>query len=217
MAIQVLDYVDLMSILLNPKIEKRTRALIAFQYASAARIGELFKYDHKVKERIKDKETNELITTDKTIEYITPGLLKSKFFMGKDKIYWTMRNFKTRNKNYLVKNPFVLREEKVLWKVIRWWLNQCEEQVFELKEARARQLIRQAISPYSSHILRRSRGTHLVEIFGYNAYEIKAALGHVSLETGIHYISTANREKKMREVLQAMNKEGENDSVSSPE
>jgi len=135
----------------------------------------------------------------------TQGLLKSNFFIGVNKITWVLPNFKTKRKKRLTKEPFILKEEKLLWGIITSWLDVCGEQVFELKEARVRQLIREVIHPYSSHVLRKSRGTHLADVFGYNAYEIREALGHSSLETGIHYVSTANSEKKMRAKLIEMN------------
>jgi|TARA_Y100000034_G_C6889241_1_gene408827 integrase len=194
--VQSIDYPELMHLLTKP-LEPRTRALIAFQYASAARIGELLPYTHK----IKDKETDRLVYS-----HYTNGLLKSNFFMGVNKITWRLPNFKTKSKKRLIKEPFVLKEEKVLWDIITSWLANCSEQVFELREARARELIRNVISPYSSHVLRKSRGTHLADLFGYNAYEIREALGHSSLETGIHYVSTVNSEKKMRAKLIEMMK-----------
>ena len=85
--------------------------------------------------------------------------------------------------------------------------------MFNIRQVRARQLIREQIREYSdktgkahlyehaSHALRRSRGTHLAEIFKYNAYEIMEALGHSSLQSGVHYVATAQRKQKMKQRL----------------
>jgi len=47
--VQSIDYPELMH-LLNKPLDPRTRALIAFQYASAARVGELLAYTHKIRD-----------------------------------------------------------------------------------------------------------------------------------------------------------------------
>lgn len=213
--VQALEYDEILHILRpsNP-MPLRIRALMAFQYASACRIGELLQYNHKLidpKETKKEQKYFVKYPERAKIErkYIykeSQGLLKSKIYIGKNKIIWKMPNFKTKKKKKQTKEPFILREEKLLWRIITLWLKQCGEQVFDLKESRARQLIRRYLKSKSSHILRKSRGTHLANIFNYTSYDIRDALGHVSLETGTHYISTADREKKMRKILIQMNK-----------
>ncbi len=213
--VQALEYDEILH-LLRPsnRMPFQVRALIAFQYVSAARIGELLKYNHKLVHPNETKKEKEYFKkyperANKERRYIykeSDGLLKSKIYRGKNKISWKMPNFKTKNKSKQSKEPFVLREEKLLWTIITLWLKNCGEQVIDLKESRARQLIRRYLKSKSSHILRKSRGTHLANIFNYTSYDIRDALGHVSLETGIHYISTANRETKMRKILIQMNK-----------
>jgi len=207
--IHTLEYDEILDLLKpsNP-MPFRTRSLITFQYASSSRIGELLDYDHTL---VSPKETKEekayYQKHPEGRNYIhthTNGLLKSNIFIGPKRISWKMPNFKTKNKNKQFKEPFVLKEENLLWRIITKWLSMCGEQVFELRESRARQLVREQLKPYSSHILRKSRGTHLANIFGYNSYDIRDALGHVSLESGTHYISTAGRENKMREKLLEM-------------
>lgn len=189
----------------------RVRSLITFQYASGARVGELLEYTHR--------RTSE----------ITKGILKSNIQVNKEEgvIEWAMPNFKVKNEAKKTKFPFVLKQEKLFWNIIMIWLNgskkhgvePCGEQVFEFKQVRARQLIKKEIvnyarktgkwhfKDYASHALRRSRGTHLVEKFGYNAYEVMEALGHSKLQSGISYVAIVNRKKKMKERLLEMNKE----------
>lgn len=183
----------------------RTRALFAFQYASGCRIGELLPYLH-----LESKE-------------VTKGLLKSNIKINEEEgiIEWEMPNFKVKLESKKTKYPFVLKQEKLLWKIIKIHYNKCGEQVFDLRQSRARQLIREQIHKYAeetgkdhlkshaSHALRRSRGTHLAQLFNYDAYEIMAALGHSSLQSGVHYVATAQRKNKMLKKLEEMNKKEE--------
>ena len=191
-------------------MEWRTRSLITFQYASGCRIGELLQYKH-----LRSKE-------------VTAGLLKSKIKVTEKEIAWSMPNFKVKNESKQTKYPFVLKNETIFWNVIKIWLQgskkygvqPCGEQVFDLRQSRARQLIREQIKKYAkktgkshlnshaSHALRRSRGTHLAEIFKYDAYEIMDALGHSSLQSGVHYVATARRKKKMQDKLDEMQERG---------
>ena len=41
----------------------------------------------------------------------------------------------------------------------------------------------------ASHCLRHSRASHLADVFKFNAYEIKAFLGHARLDTSAIYVS----------------------------
>lgn len=181
--IKVLTYNEVIELLKSP-MDERTKALIAFQYASGCRIGELLNYQH----------------TDGST---TKGLLKSNIKIDEDSISWEMPNFKVREEKKRLKYPFILKEESILWGIIRDWLGQCEEQVFELKQSRARDLIREQIHPYSSHVLRKSRGTHLAD-FGYNVYDIMDSLGHTKMESSLPYISTASRKSKMKKALRGI-------------
>lgn len=197
--------------LIKMDMDWRTRALITFQYASGCRIGELLVYKH----RLSGKVSN--------------GLLKSNITINDKKgiIEWSMPNFKVKNEQKQTKFPFVLKKETIFWNIIKIWLQgskkygvqPCGEQVFDLRQSRARELMRYQFKAYAkktgkwhlknhaSHALRRSRGTHLAEIFEYDAYEIMAALGHSSLQSGVHYVATARRKQKMEDKLDQMNQE----------
>lgn len=205
------SYEEIQGLVRMKNLPWRTRALITFQYASGARIGELLLYKHR---------------NDGSI---TKGLLKTNIKVNEEEgvIEWSMPNFKVKNEKKKIKFPFVLKQEKLFWNIIMVWLKgskmrgvePCGEQVFDLKQVRARQLVKKAIIDYAkssgkwhlkdhaSHALRRSRGTHLVEKFKYNAYEVMETLGHSTLQSGIHYVATVNRKEKMREGLLEMNKE----------
>lgn len=180
--IKVLTYKEVIALLESP-MEARTKALIAFQYASGCRIGELLDYQH----------------TDGST---TKGLLKSNVKIDDESISWEMPNFKVADEKKKLKYPFILKEEGVLWNIIYDWMGRCGEQVFELKQSRARDLIREQIQPHSSHALRRSRGTHLADTFGYNVYEIMDALGHTKMESSLAYVSAASRKSKMKKALE---------------
>lgn len=161
-------------------IPLEARALIAFQYSAAARIGELLEYRH----------------TDGTV---SRGIQKSNIFVSDSLIKWVQPNFKSKKEK--TKEVIVFKEEGVLFHVILDWLSHSGEQVFTLHQSRARELVQKFLRPYSSHALRHSRATHLAEIYDFNAYEIRDALGHTELGMSAHYVSTANRHKKMLDKL----------------
>ncbi len=197
--------------ILKMNMDWRTRALFTFQYASGCRIGELLPYVHKATKEV------------------SHGLLKSNIKIDEEEgiIEWSMPNFKVKNEAKKTKYPFVLKEETIFWNVIKIWVNgskkygvnPCDEQVFNIRQVRARQLIREQMREYArktgkehlnkhaSHALRRSRGTHLAEKFGYNAYEIMDALGHSSLQSGVNYVATAQRKQKMKQKLEEMKRQ----------
>ena len=202
---QVIPYETIEEIIFGLNHDKRTQALVTFQYTSGARIGELlsYKHTHRIMEFNKDKGKN--VWTGK-IEYKqTRGLLKSNFSILPHKISWDMPNFKAKSKPF--KSPFVLKKEMggLLYIVIKKWLESCGEEVFSIGEKTARNSIKKAVFPLSSHSLRKSRGTHLVEIFNYTVYDVMASLGHTSMGSGLFYVEAVNQEKKMQKVLEGKN------------
>ncbi len=159
-------------------------------------------YKHSYRVMVYDKEKGRKVWTGE-IEYKeTRGLLKSNFNIQPHKISWEMPNFKAKSKP--TKSPFVLKKEMggLLYVVIKKWLEGCEEAVFSIGEKTARNVIKRAIFPLSSHSLRKSRGTHMVEIFGFNSYDILNFLGHTRMSSGLFYVEAVNQEKKMKEVLE---------------
>lgn len=169
--------------ILNQQIELRTRALIVFQYASAARIGELLWYKHKNGQ-------------------ITHGLIKSNININEEGIYWKLPNFKVKNEKKKTKYPFILKEETPFYDIAKEWIVNSSEQIFELRESMARKLIREVLKPfgYGSHVLRKSRATHMAK-WGFTVYEIMEYLGHTKMETGMAYVSTSNMADKIKENL----------------
>ncbi len=148
------------------------------------------------------KEKGKKVWNGEIEEKETRGLLKSNFNIQPNKISWDMPNFKAKSKQ--TKNPFVLKKEMggLLYVVIKKWLEGCGEAVFEIGEKTARNLIKKAIFPLSSHSLRKSRGTHLVEVFGYNVYDVMVTLGHTTISSGLFYVEAVSQEKKMQKVLE---------------
>lgn len=199
---QVIPYQTVLDIIFKLNHDKRTQALVVFQYSSGARVGELVSYKHCLRELVYDKDKGKKVWTGKILESQSNGLLKSNFSVQSDKISWDMPNFKAKSKPK--KSPFVLKKEMggLLYTVIKNWLANCEQQVFSIGEKTARNAIKKAIFPLSSHSLRKSRGTHLVEVFNYNPYDIMATLGHTSMASGLFYVEAVNQEKKMQEVLE---------------
>lgn len=234
--IKYFTYLEIKEIL-KMKMPWRTRALFAFQYASGCRIGELIPYVNKHKVSLKDKHEKPIENEQGEIQYeewqdVSQGLLKSNIKINEEEgiIEWSMPNFKVKNEAKKTKFPFVLKQETIFWNIIKIWVNgsqklgvnPCQEQVFNIRQAHARTLIRTQIQKYAkktgkegllkhaSHAIRRSRGTHLAELFEYTAYEIKEALGHSSLQSGVHYVATAQRKQKMkRRLLEMKEKNGE--------
>ncbi len=201
---QVIPYEAIEEIIYKLNHNKRAQALVVFQYSSGARIGELVSYKHSHKEMVYDKNHGKKVWTGEILFKETRGLLKSNFNIQPDKISWSMPNFKAKSKP--TKNPFVLKKEMggLLYVVIKNWLAVCEQEVFSIGEKTARNEIKAAIFPLSSHSLRKSRGTHLVEIFGYNNYDILSVLGHTRMDSSLFYIDAVNQEKKMEKALERL-------------
>jgi len=164
---KVIAYDTIKDIILSQK-NPRTRAMVAVQYGLAVRAGELIRYKHK--------------------EIETPGLLKENISFEKGVVSCEIPNFKNTGQPFKV--PYIVEVESFLYEPLMNWLNVCGNQVFPIRIARWHQIMRKALPvSFTSHCLRHSRATHLVEIFGYDAYEIKAFLGHAKLDTSSIYVS----------------------------
>lgn len=202
---QVIPYESIEEIIFGLNHDKRAQALVVLQYTSGARVGELVHYKHSYKVMVYSKDKGKKIWTGEIEEKETRGLLKSNFNIQPNKISWSMPNFKAKSKP--TKNPFVLKKEMggLLFVVIKKWLESTGEAVFQIGEKTARNLIKKAIFPLSSHSLRKSRGTHLVEVFGYNVYDVMISLGHTSMASTLFYVEAVNQEKKMQKVLEEKN------------
>ena len=170
--------------IINNISDLRLQAIIAAQYSLAARAGELIQYPH----------TNGIQTQ---------GLLKSNIEKRNGLLICTIPNFKNSKQPF--KKPYITKDEPFLYKPFKKWLQECQEQVFDLKISRYRELVSTILPEgYASHSLRHSRATHLVEQFKFNAYEIKQFLGHASLDTSSIYVQqdlsrTANKIKQKKE------------------
>lgn len=194
--VEALSYQQIQDILQRIE-DKRTQYIIALQYASAARVGEMIEYKHYQKGQ-----------DEKPI--ITHGILRKNIFITPEEISWSMPNFKVKRKDRTTKHPFVLAQEKFLYNIIKDRTLEClTENVIDLKQSHVRKLIREAIKPYSSHILRRSRATHLVDLFDYNAYDIMYALGHTKLDTSMYYVAERDTRRKMKTGLLILNPQEE--------
>jgi len=149
--------------------DPRTKAMIATQYGLAARAGELVSYTH-------------------TDDSESPGLLKANIVKQKGVYVCNIPNFKNVKK--IFKKPYISPKEEFLFKPFKDWLKDCGDQVFPLRVSRYRKLVADALPEgFASHSLRHSRATHLAEIFGFNAYQIQAFLGHARLDTSAIYVA----------------------------
>jgi integrase len=161
----------------------RTQAMVAVQYALAARAGELVRYTHK------DGES--------------PGLLKSEIVKQKGLYVLKIPNFKNSRQPF--KKPYISPKEAFLFEPFKAWLEVCGEQVFDVKISRYRSLVSAALPDgFATHSLRHSRATHLAEVFGFNAFEIKAFLGHARLDTSAIYVTAdlTRTHNKLEEALE---------------
>lgn len=166
--------------LIGEIVDPRTRAMVATQYALACRAGELVSYTHN--------DGSE-----------SPGLLKSNIIKQHGLYVCNVPNFK--NVKLEFKKPFISPKEEFLFEPFKDWLDVCGEQVFPIRISRYRSLVAEALPKgFASHSLRHSRATHLAEIFGFSAYQIKAFLGHARLDTSAIYVaSDITRSSKLLE------------------
>ena len=158
----------------------RTKAMVCVQYGLAARCGEIISYTHR-----------------DGVE--TPGLLKSNIVNQKGLYVCNIPNFK--NSKRFFKKPYISPKETFLFEPFKAWLDVCDEQVFPLRISRYRTLVKNVLPEgLASHSLRHSRATHLAEIFGFNAYQIQAFLGHARLDTSAIYVAAdMTRSRKLLE------------------
>jgi len=187
--IKVIPYHSLKKIIIDCP-NKRTQAIMAFQYAMGNRIGELAKeYTHwKWKFIKKDKKS-----IRKGNPIISQGIRRDMFIETADTIEWDSPNFK--NAKQPTKDAWVFKkEEEWLCNILKDWLDTHKEEkfLFNIRERRLRQLVDSELQRYnedwSSHAIRHSRATHLGEVTE-NPYVVKQVLGHANLETSTRYVN----------------------------
>lgn len=179
---QYITYDELLKFILQPNIPDYVRATIVFTYASGSRIGEMLAYNHK--------KTG-----------LSPGVKRSDFIVKEEEISWRMPIFKRRKTMF--KEPFILKEEKILYTFAKYYLNKCQpnDLVIPYKQTQIRNDIRKYMYPYSSKVLRHSRATHLVELYNYNAWDVMKALGHANIDMSIHYVASHQMRSKIKKSL----------------
>lgn len=196
---EVISYPLVKRIITKCKV-KRTRALLAFQYATAARAGELaWKYWHEVK-KFKFVKGRYVVKSRVKESRLSRGPTINSFQVHKLGLSWNAPNFKNRRNAF--KKAYVFRKEEFwLFKILVDWLKYKKSlnkrYLFHLGERRIRQLVDAELKKYdkgfSSHVLRHSRGTHLAELTE-NPFVVKDSLGHARLETSQQYIHLSKRE-----------------------
>jgi site-specific recombinase XerD len=114
----------------------------------------------------------------------------------------TFKKQRAKDKKRTTKLGIILKDKEAwLYKLCKSWLDYIgdREQVFILREARARQLLRKYIfrkvNPYPSlhqkkNLLRHSRLTHLAE-FGVEGYILQMIADHESFDTTKVYIQSS--------------------------
>lgn len=198
---------DLIKRIINDCPISRTKALIAFQYATGCRIGELLSYTHKkVSPAAKKKAKKHRILGEpycyKPEDHVFPetkGLLKEMVKTEESEEFGmvltiTLDNFKASGINSKI--AFVVeKREKWLFDLLLDWVNSLPEhqdKVFTVRRSRASGLVDKELKKYhgkySTHYLRHSRLTHLNSIYGWNVYEIMDFAGHTSIKPSSAYV-----------------------------
>jgi len=175
--------------------DKRTQALMAFQYGMANRVGEIAKkYRHKKQRRVKKTGKMVLLGT-----FWTAGIKREQFVETKDGLEWESPNFKNAKNKY--KRAWILKREKWLYDILKARLEEREgeEFLFEIGVSRCRQLVDKELKKHKpewrSHCLRHSRATHIADLTG-DPFVVKEVLGHARLETSARYINIAKARLK---------------------
>lgn len=155
------------------------RAALAIQYASGCRVGELIEYEKRNKQQT------------------THGIKRSDFVITPEQISWKLPNFKTKSRPQ--KKAFLRIRERWLYTIIDQWLKVCAEIVFPLRISWHSENINRVLHRYgyTSHDLRHSRATHLLEETDYTPYDLKEMLGHSSIITGQTYVHTLRMKEKL--------------------
>jgi len=179
---EVIPYEKVREIVENCK-DRRTRALIAMQYAFNARVGELsMEYRH----RYVVGKKNPMIETK-----VVQGLTVKDFYDNPKYIEVHLPNFKNTRLTRKVVRLTKGGESWLLTPIVEWINSKRGMHVFDIQQCRIRGLIDKELKKYhpaySTHCLRHSRCTHLHSKFGYSAYEIKESAGHARLETSAQY------------------------------
>lgn len=173
-----------------------TKPFLAFLYAGANRIGELVKYRHIKKERTRN-EHGKLKWTGKYLFNYGYDIKASDVISYPNYIYIETPNFK---------NPKEELKKVIVSKVHEKWLTDIIEDyvdrhkggvLFNFKRHKAMELVKKYLQT-NSHNVRRSRLTHLSNIFGYDPWEIKATAGHSNLESSISYIQAQPHQLKRK-------------------
>ena len=162
--------------------DKRTQALLAFQFASGGRAGELaYEYSHKEATGLYPRPAFE-----------SEGAKISSFSAGLDFVSWFVPNFKNHKTQRRKVELFL--EEDWLYEIVKAWVvfRGGETFLFDIKRSRIKGLIDAELKRYnmawSSHDIRHCRATWIAEKTG-NPYLVKESLGHARLETSTSYVS----------------------------
>jgi len=177
-----------------PSIEDYwTRMLIAVQYATGCRIGELLYYKHCHCKAHEGK--------------ITYGLRYER--ITEHEKYWKLV-FPVFKKRKLINEPRYLSKSET------WLMNQIDElfkkqdsgYVFEMSISTAKKMIRKVTSQvgfdegsnvlnkrFSSHNLRATRISHLLNEFGYNLIEAKEAVCLSRIDVLPHYFKSKHEDR----------------------
>tara|TARA_R100000789_G_scaffold28978_1_gene32424 strand:+ start:823 stop:1452 length:630 start_codon:yes stop_codon:yes gene_type:complete len=205
---QPLQYQTIKQII-ERQTDKRAKLFLAMQYALASRCGELLPYQHYKT----NKQTHQLELAHESF-----GLKKENIYKTKGVWVCEIPNFKNSNQTF--KKPFIIPEEEFIFQPFIEWYESDQKHFSDVRERMYRIIVSSCL-PFdnASHILRHSRATHLSEIFGFSAYEIKDFLGHANLQTSSVYVHTdlTRMAEKMKSNILSMREVGNNEKVEYEE
>jgi len=169
----------------------RLKAMIAVQYALACRAGEIIHYLH----RYVPKDPGEKALKKRMGVVETVGLLKENISVmeGERENIWVCHVPNFKNAGTTWKDPYILeKSEPWIFQPFKQRYDACSSKLFNLHISHYRCLVDNHLKKYdsgwSTHCLRHSRATHLVNEFGFSAYELQEFLGHAWLTTSATYV-----------------------------
>jgi site-specific recombinase XerC len=190
----VISYSKIREIILSCP-DPRTQALLSFQYAAGARIGEIAMWYNHAKHKSVDKK---MVFVS---HWPSDGIRTASVSFPSWGIEWDAPNFKGRSKRLgesglRGKKPWVtIESEPWLYNILFSWANarkaSGEEFLFSIGERRCRQLVDKELKKYNpdyrSHSLRFSRATHIGDVSG-DPYVVQEILGHGDVRTSGLYV-----------------------------
>jgi integrase len=207
--------------------DKELQAILAYQYALACRLGELFPYTHKPYHFYPQDKRKPFKERRKTWlpHFETGGIISDSFFEYADHWEIVQPVFKQHEAKPIFGKGFLLKDnpqEAWLNDICLTWLqtHRANPQacIFSMNHETARKKIKKYLAlagfdvraqkTFSSHNLRDSRADHLLKIYGFSVLDIQKTLHHKNLKTTSEYLDSSidERIKKLKDATREVAK-----------